>query len=319
MTIVPFRQIYDQLRPQFPALEHARKQGIWNYYLGICMVLLGFVLSSVGIYVFAEDKHLSIHIIALMPIGLLVLAVTGFFNIINWGASYKRQYKESIMPVLLSGIDPHLTYATHRYIPKSHFSHSNFVSHRRAQNYTGNDLIAGTIGETAFWMCEVEASYMEQNTERLSFQGLFMEADFHKHFSGTSLVIPKKSHAGMQPVYNRFKNSSLSDVHLEHLRFANKFAVYSNDQVTARYILSPSMMENIMRIQAKFGHPVYASFIEGRMYLGIDWRVDMFSPTLRDTADDRYMLQELYEDIRDCIGLIDDLNLNTRIWSKQSA
>ena len=51
----------------------------------------------------------------------------------------------------------------------------------------------------------------------------------------------------------------------------------------------------------------------GKGYIG----VDLFEPRLFQTLLDFKPVRQYFEDIELAVGIVDDLNLNTRIWSKQ--
>jgi len=99
--------------------------------------------------------------------------------------------------------------------------------------------------------------------------------------------------------------------------FEKEFAVYSTDQVEARYILSPALMHRMLEFRRKTGATVYFSFIGGKVNIGISSQKNRFEPRLFSTVLDIEMAREFVNDLQLALGIVEDLNLNTRIWTKE--
>jgi hypothetical protein len=56
-------------------------------------------------------------------------------------------------------------------------------------------------------------------------------------------------------LFSSFANN-LEKVKLESIDFENRFIVYSNDQVEARYILTPSFMERLVKLEKMMGDEI---------------------------------------------------------------
>ena len=54
-------------------------------------------------------------------------------------------------------------------------------------------------------------------------------------------------------------------VKLENPEFESEFAVYSDDQIESRYILSPSLMERILSFKKQTKKSIQLSFIDSRL------------------------------------------------------
>ena len=104
-------------------------------------------------------------------------------------------------------------------------------------------------------------------------------------------------------------------VKLEDPRFEKEFVVYSHDQIEARYILTPALMQRIWEYRKKSGKETYFSFVNNRIYVAIEYINDVFEANLYKSLIDFGCIQEYYEDMAHAIGIVEDLNLNTRIWN----
>jgi hypothetical protein len=106
-------------------------------------------------------------------------------------------------------------------------------------------------------------------------------------------------------------------VKLEDIEFEKAFAVYGTDQIEARYILSTSLMQRIMEFRKKTGKNIAMSFIDSNVFIGIPVSKELFEAPLFSTLVSYPMIAEYYNYLAMCIGIVEDLDLNTRIWTKE--
>jgi hypothetical protein len=185
------------------------------------------------------------------------------------------------------------------------------------------------VGETDIMLSEVHAQYRSTTTDskgRTSaryhtfFRGLFMCADFHKHFRGTLRIMPNSTSflGGIGRALSAFRPfSSEQLVRLEDPEFEKSFNAYGSDDIEARYILSPGMMQRMLELQRRWDDEVRFSFLDSNVCIAIQHRRDLFEPQLNRPADCQRQLQQIAGEIRFCLDLVEQLNLNTRIWSKE--
>jgi Protein of unknown function (DUF3137) len=103
-------------------------------------------------------------------------------------------------------------------------------------------------------------------------------------------------------------------IRLEDPKFSKYFTVYSNDQIEARYVLSTSLMERLVRFRKKANRQVYISFVESMIYIAIPYQEDLFEPKLFSTMLNFNPIRDYFENLQLMIGIVEDLNLNRRIW-----
>jgi hypothetical protein len=106
-------------------------------------------------------------------------------------------------------------------------------------------------------------------------------------------------------------------VRLEDPVFEKEFCVYGDDQIEARYILTPALMERIVAFKRKWDKKVSLSFIDSKVYLAININKNLFETRVfRPVADYSFMEENLRFLIL-LTEIVEDLNLNTRIWTKE--
>ena len=103
---------------------------------------------------------------------------------------------------------------------------------------------------------------------------------------------------------------------MDDVDFNEEFAVYSTDQVESRYILSPSLMSRILSYKQKVNRKISVSFVNDKMFCAIPNYINLFEPALFESFFDFTFIQKSYEAIKLYTDIVDDLNLNLRIWTK---
>jgi uncharacterized membrane protein YqjE len=145
------------------------------------------------------------------------------------------------------------------------------------------------------------------------FQGLFFVADFNKDFRGQTLLLSHDISSKIQALH-KGKGQAVS---LEDPDFKKLFVVYSNDQVEARYILSTSLMERLVTFRKRANRKIQISFVDSLIYIAIAYEEDLFEPKLFSSMLDLAPLKEYFETLQLMLSIVDELNLNQRIWTKQ--
>lgn len=234
------------------------------------------------------------------------------------------QFKDHAIPLLLGTALPDFRYYGASCVAEDEFNSCGlFICPDR---YSGKDFFEGIHGKTElhFSLIHAEERYETTTTETDSdgntttrteehwrdiFKGLFFSADFNKDFRGSTLVRAGK--AGM--LSNLFGNL----IKLEDPRFNDKFRVFSRDQVEARYLLTPRLMERLLELRDRLGS-FELSFVGSRIYIAAwGFPYNAFEPDLGRPFTDPTQLTKTLGWIYLVTGIVDELDLNTRIWSKQ--
>ena len=104
-------------------------------------------------------------------------------------------------------------------------------------------------------------------------------------------------------------------IKLEDVCFDKKFNVYSDNQVEARYLLTPSFMERFINLQTAFGtKKIKCSFVGDRIVFAISTNKDLFEiGHLFTPMKSSKQIEKLYNEIVSIIEMIDYFKLNERI------
>ena len=83
---------------------------------------------------------------------------------------------------------------------------------------------------------------------------------------------------------------------------------YSSDQVEARYLLTPAMMERLLAFRARFGSRIRLAFAERELLIAIDDRRDWFpDPGLFQKLTDPALVREQAEEIARITEIVETL------------
>ena len=239
--------------------------------------------------------------------------------------SYVSDFKSKIIHRIVEFINPGLKYEKYGYISKSAFINGD-IFRQKPNRYKGDDYVAGVLGATHVEFSEIHAEYETRGSKgerhyHTIFKGLFFIADFNKTFSGKTLILPdtaERLFGQLGSTMQSWNKGRGELIKLEDPEFEKLFVVYGDDQIESRYILSTSLMKRIVDFKKKSNKAVYFSFIGSRIFIAISYSKDLFEPRVFKTLLDFTPIQEYYEDLQLAIGIVEDLNLNLRIWNKQS-
>ena len=141
----------------------------------------------------------------------------------------------------------------------------------------------------------------------------FLELQFLLYMTIGLLVF-----AGIFPIITDLLRKVISrkdKVTLEDVEFNRTFTVYCSDQVEARYILTSSFCERLKEVHRRFPNDLRLSFQNGQMALSIVTGRDLFDPTINEEFSFETFSVE-YQAFISILLIIEDLDLNTRIWTK---
>ena len=125
--------------------------------------------------------------------------------------------------------------------------------------------------------------------------GIFIVAEFPKHFKAHTLVYSKRV-INPEPPSKEYKK-----VTMDSSAFNKEFIVYATDAIEARYILSPTLMERILEYHKETLYPT------------------LLSPTTLSFVDGNiYILNNCGDALSLCfaVSVVETLRLDRKLWSK---
>ena len=317
------------LKKQLQHLETKRKSILIFYVIAIVIFLSGLIslVYYFGTYPGAEVKDHAGEIL-LSLIGPVVLGIYLITRGNKRIPAYRKDYKEEVIEKIAQSIDSNWEYDSKAHIAEEVYKDSKLFN-KSYKEYYGDDKVSGCVGKTVFESSELKIgsyyNYVDGDGDSKRewkgvFNGYFFHADFNKQLQGETYLVngDLESAAGtFQATSSNTKGKKQgSMVALENKEFAKTFMVRSTDQIEARYILTPKLMESLLNIYQLFKQPMQMSFIDGKVYLAIFFQFALFEPTIWRSGVNIKELNKIFQLLNLNKTIIEELNLNTRIWTK---
>ncbi len=141
------------------------------------------------------------------------------------------------------------------------------------------------------------------------FRGQCLRLDFHKTFYGETLVTRD---AGF---FNRFiGREGMDRAILESPDFEKAFEVFTTDQVEARYLLTPDLMQRLVDLEETFhGKKLRCAFVANEMLIAVEGD-NLFEPgSLFDPLDNPERIGSLLGDFAALFALIDSVRARREV------
>ena len=155
--------------------------------------------------------------------------------------------------------------------------------------------------------------------EQVNFSGVLFDAASPKDFKGTVHVLPDSLESKFGEFGRLFQSLDRDRkgelIRLECPEFERRFKVYATDPVEARYLLSTSFMENLVRLCDLYEAPLRLSFVDGRVWLAYESQRPYFDVPRANNLQRKHF-DSWADDLVTITGHLDDLNLGTRIWAR---
>lgn len=229
-------------------------------------------------------------------------------------------FKESIFKKMVHFLNPEFEYVRASYIGREEIAGSGiFVS--KPYDIKGNDLIVGRHQGVAFQYSDIDISYKgnfsrEKDEPDSVFSGQYFIAKFNKRFTTPVYVYAKPTLSGVfaNNSIHTYLNKPLSKVTLEDPEFTQRFDVYCEDQIAARYILSTSLMQRIkdLSVQEKKTQ-LFLAFHNNKVSVLNNTKLDKFETTMF-TKIKPELLEAFYCDLYKQLRIIEEMKLDVNIW-----
>ena len=270
----------------------------------ICSIL-------VGIFVVITTKS-AVFIFFCIVLGIIITTAIGSKPKRDFILSFKQAFVlKSLQSVFTdlnyrpeSGLDPNIIGSTGMMY--------------MGDRYTSNDYISGKYKNISVVQADVHIEEEQETTDSdgdtrtywvTLFRGKWLIFDFNKSFKGQK----------------NFSNSMLSRVNgvkyqkvmMEDGEFNKNFKVFAQDEHEAFYILTPSLMERIKRLDEKINSQLLFCFVDNKLHIGVQTNKDSFEPSIYKKIDEEKVINEISEDIKLITGFVDELNLDNDLFRKE--
>lgn len=271
-------------------------------------VVIGVVISLIAVLLFVVTMQYG-------PWGL-ILIIPGAIYIIIGSSKFNKlsqRFKSEVLGKLVTSF-----VEDGRFDPSAGLSMGTVYGTeflKRADRSHTEDYLSGKIDGVEFISSDVKLEERHvQHTKNGTrtyyetyFQGRIFEFEFNKTFDGYLQVLE-----GGRPHSNR----KFKKVKLESVAFNKKFKTYSTNEHSAFYVLTPHLMEALMDFEKSNKGKIYFSFIESKLYLGINNFKDTFELKMFKELNES-TFEEFKKELFVVKDVVSELKLNNNIFKKE--
>jgi len=308
-----------KIEPRLAPILSKQKQLRKEYFL----TGLAFIAVAGIVIPLFTTQNLFLIIPLLVALGLTIMQIIKANKLFK---EFRSDFKKAVVNEIVKAVNPDWVYEPDTMINPAIYAQSD-IFRTQYDRYMGDDYVKGVIEKTDFECSELHTEYMQvthdskghRHEEYVTiFKGLFFNADFNKEFKGKTYVSPDFAEKILGKFVRNFQGftGAAPLVQLENVEFEKVFVVHSTDQIEARYILTPAIMEAMLRIQQQINCDVHFSFIGSRVYCALGIAKNLFEPKVFGSVTDITDVKNMHQLFEINKLIIHELNLNTRIWTK---
>ncbi|MBQ3675361.1 MAG: DUF3137 domain-containing protein [Campylobacter sp.] len=270
-------------------------------FCGVLGVVLAFLI-------FKSSGDLGIGICLGAMVGILIYRLLSYSLL----KGFSNEFKEKVITQIIKEISPNLSYDKAKFIEFSEFDRPR-IYNTKIDIYQGNDLIWGSIDGVELKFSDIYLARVDTKNKERSIQvqtplfyGIAFIADFSKFFTAKIFVLDKKG---------SFTSTNLRKTKMDNSEFNEIFATFCDDEIAARYILTPNLMEKMLYLRKFFGAKCDFCFVENKIYIYINLGKDSFEADYKvpligeNSAPQRY-----HDEIMQFVGIVENLKLNSKIF-----
>ena len=291
---------------ELEALEKKRKICPLFLKIGIAGIATGVILFI--ILMFLESSFLVFVASAFVIPGIvfIVLSLTKFHSI-------EKEFKRTCMSDIVNQVIPGSSYEEKMGIPLNDIYRYNIL--KKADRSRMEDLIYGTISGVKYKTCDLVLEERRVHTDSKGnttvtyvpyFVGRFFEFDFNKNFKGDIIVTETAM----------FKPLKMQKISLESEEFNKKFKTFANDEFSAFYVLTPQLMMSLLDLEKANPGAISIAINSNKLALALNNNRDTFTLKMNQEINGK-VLEAFKKDINIIYQIIDELNLNNKIFKKE--
>ena len=182
--------------------------------------------------------------------------------------NFESKIKEKIMPIVCSCFD-NLTWSEFLCDDGSIIKDSGVVPNFTREDY--DDIFTGSHRDVRIKIIESEFEIGSGKNRRTVFKGAIVRLDMNKNFSSHTVIAPDS-------IFHSVPVNGLRHTVLEDTNFEKKYDVFTNDEVDARYLMTPSFMERLKAVQTAFKADKFrCAFYKDCLFIALLCDKDLFS------------------------------------------
>lgn len=285
-----------------------------RYIIGISITILISIL-------FLVLTKLIQFLIFIIVMGIIITALcTAKLN-----KEYKKIFKNTFVVKALESQFTDLIYKPEIGMPYATIASTNMMY--MGDRYSSEDFISAKYKNIKFEQADVHIERKETTTDSEGhtqtyyvtiFKGRWMIFDFNKDFKANVQISQKGFGNSKVKTFWGRKEELFKKVQMESESFNKKFNVFAQNEHEAFYIITPSLMERIERLENNNKGKLLLCFINNRLHIGIYDGKDSFEPgSIFKKIDEDEITSRIAKDVETITQFVDELNLDNTLFKKE--
>lgn len=241
------------------------------------------------------------------------VSIAGLAGLWGWVTQPKRQYtkayKKEILPEVAALIGD-LEYQVDGKIPMEDLNPSKIIPGHTS--YSAEDLFFGRHNSAEIQFSEITLKRKSGKSTVTVFTGLCILLSYERDkFAGHTILTKDNGTIGG---WFKSKFKSLERADLVDPEFEDLFDVFTDDQVEARYLIDPVIIERLKSLYEEYnGNELLAAFYQNKFLILIASNTNHFEPAdIRISALDENSIVSMKQEIREILSIVDQLALYDR-------
>lgn len=240
------------------------------------------------------------------------------------GASkeYTAAYKEYFVKKSLESVFTDLKYLPNKGLNRDVIANTGMLY--MGDTYSSNDYVEGKYKDVGFVQADVHIQKEYETTDSHGdttthyvtlFKGRWMVFEFNKKFKADVQVCEKGF--GSNKTGDLFSASKYEKVKMESEKFNKKFNVYAKDAHEAFYILTPSLMEKIEKLEDQNSGKILLCFVDNKLHVGLYDHTNSFEPVSCFAELSEEEIKNIVStDVSKITMFVDELGLDNDLFKK---
>lgn len=180
-------------------------------------------------------------------------------------------------------------------------------------HYKSEDSFKGKYNKVPFEAAEIYTYHKvyrnDRNEKVIDFNGNYYIFEFNKNFKGNMKVFPEG-----ETSRSKEKGIKIADLDLENIKFNEKFRVITEDEHLAYYILTPQLMEKMIKLNEEFIDVSFA-FIDNKLHMAVSTtRENLFEFSPYEKLNIEEETKSVKESMIVLTQIVDMLNLDNDLF-----
>lgn len=281
----------------------------------ITTIIIIMSILMLALLVATKGKAIGFIVFGIILTAMLVTLIPRK-NRIKFDEAYKQYFVKRSLETIFTD----LYYSPNQGIPRSVIGNTGMMN--TGDIFSSNDYIQGKYKGILFRQSDVDIQEESTDSEGHTtyytiFRGRWMIFDFNKPFKANIQVV-QKGFGANRVQFSFKKEEKFKKVKMESEDFNKRFKVYAQNELEAFYILTPHIMEKMIKLDEDNNGRLLLCFVNNELHVGVNDGKDSFEyNNFFKPIDEQKELEKTSKDIKQITMFIDELNLDNDLFRRE--